>query len=139
MAGVPQIEVTFTIDANGIVNVNAKDLKTGKAQEITIEASSNMSEAELQSAIRDAEQYATEDAQFRKDQEAQGKLQTLILRVEEMERVALKNKDKERFKKYREVFKEPLKGARKALNGKDTAAIRDAAADLERLITELEE
>jgi molecular chaperone DnaK len=138
MAGVPQIEVTFTIDANGIVNVSAKDLKTGKAQEITIESSSNMSEAELQAAIRDAEQYAAEDAQFRKDQEARGKLQALVLRVEEMERAAIKNKDKERFKKYRETFKEPLKAAKKAAHGKDAAAIHAAAADLERLITELE-
>jgi molecular chaperone DnaK len=138
MAGVPQIEVTFTIDANGIVNVSAKDLKTGKAQEITIESSSNMSEAELQAAIHDAEQYAAEDAQFRKDQEVRGKLQTLILRAEEMERAAIKNKDKERFKKYREVFKEPLKRAKKSLNGKDSSAIHNAAADLETLITELE-
>jgi molecular chaperone DnaK len=138
MAGVPQIEVTFTIDANGIVNVSARDLKTGKAQEITIEASSNMSEAELQSAIRNAEQYAAEDAQFRKDQEARGKLEALILRAEELERTAVKNKDKERFKKYREVFREPLKMAKKAVNGKDAAAIRDAAADLETCITELE-
>jgi molecular chaperone DnaK len=138
MAGVPQIEVTFTVDANGIVNVSAKDLKTGKAQEITIEASSNMSEAELQAATRDAEQYAAEDAQFREDQEVRGKLQALVLRAEEMERTAVKNKDKERFKKYRETFKEPLKAAKKAANGKDAAAIRDAAADLERLITELE-
>jgi molecular chaperone DnaK len=55
-----------------------------------------------------------------------------------MERAAVKNKDKERFKKYRETFKEPLKGAKKALNGKDPAAIHNAIADLETLITELE-
>jgi molecular chaperone DnaK len=138
MAGVPQIEVTFTIDTNGIVNVSAKDLKTGKAQEITIEASSNMSETELQSAIHDAEQYAAEDEQFRKDQEIKGKLQTLILRAEEMERTAVKNKDKERFKKYREAFREPLKAAKKALNSKDTAAINTAIAELEGLFTMLE-
>jgi molecular chaperone DnaK len=61
LRGVPQIEVTFTIDANGIVNVGAKDLKTGKAQEITIEASSNMSDADIQKAIADARQHASED------------------------------------------------------------------------------
>jgi molecular chaperone DnaK (HSP70) len=70
--------------------------------------------------------------------EARGKLQTLILRAEELERTATKNKDKERFKKYREALKEPLRAAKKAANGKDAAAIRDTAADLERLITELE-
>jgi hypothetical protein len=58
-----------------------------------------MSEAELQSAIHDAEQYAAEDALFHKGQEAQGKIQTLILRVENVEREAVKNKDKERLGK----------------------------------------
>jgi molecular chaperone DnaK len=65
LRGVPQIEVTFSIDANGIVSVGAKDLKTGKAQEITIEASSNMSEEDIQKAIRDARQYTAEDKKFR--------------------------------------------------------------------------
>ncbi|MDR0878789.1 MAG: molecular chaperone DnaK [Treponema sp.] len=134
MAGVPQIEVTFTIDANGIVNVSAKDLKTGKAQEITIEASSNMSDAEIQAAKHDAEQYAAEDAQFRKDQEVHGKLQTLIMRAEELERETIKNKDKEKFKKYRETFKEPIKKAKKALNSKDTGTIHTAIAELEAAI-----
>jgi molecular chaperone DnaK (HSP70) len=138
MAGVPQIEVTFTIDANGIVNVSAKDLKTGKAQDITIEASSNMSDAELQSAIHDAERYAAEDAQFREDRAARGKLQALIVRAEEMERAAVKNKDKEHFKKYRETFKGLVKDAKKALNGKDAAAVHNAVAGLEALVAEIE-
>lgn len=63
MAGVPQIEVTFDIDANGIVNVSAKDLGTGKEQSITITASSNLSEEEIQKAVRDAQMYEHEDAQ----------------------------------------------------------------------------
>jgi molecular chaperone DnaK len=138
MAGVPQIEVTFTIDANGIVNVSAKDLRTGKAQDITIEASSNMSDAELQSAIHDAERYAAEDTQFREDREARGKLQALILRAEELERAAVKNKDKEHFKKYREAFKGPVKDAKKALSGKESATVHNAVAGLEALIAEIE-
>jgi molecular chaperone DnaK len=138
MAGVPQIEVTFTIDANGIVNVSAKDLKTGKAQDITIEASSNMSDAELQSAIHDAERYAAEDAQFREDREARGKLQALIARAEEMERAAVKNKDKEHFRRHREAFKGPVKDAKKALSGKESAAVHNAVAGLEALIAEIE-
>ncbi len=60
-AGVPQIEVTFDIDANGILQVSAKDLDTGKAQSITITESGNMSEAEIERAIRDAEEYAAQD------------------------------------------------------------------------------
>lgn len=65
-AGVPQIEVTFDIDANGILKVSAKDLDTGKAQSITITANEKMSDAEIEQAIRDAEQYAGQD-KLRKD------------------------------------------------------------------------
>ena len=60
-AGVPQIEVTFDIDANGILTVSAKDLDTGKQQSITIDDSERMSDAEIDQAIRDAEQYAAQD------------------------------------------------------------------------------
>ena len=60
--GVPQIEVSFDIDANGIVNVSARDLGTGKAQAITIEASSSLSDEEIERAIRDAKRYQAEDA-----------------------------------------------------------------------------
>ena len=60
--GVPQIEVTFDIDANGIVNVSAKDLGTGKEQHITITSSSNMSKDDIEKAVKEAEQYAAEDA-----------------------------------------------------------------------------
>ena len=62
MRGVPQIEVTFAIDANGIVNVSAKDLQTGRAQDITITGTSNMSQADIDRAVREARQYAAEDA-----------------------------------------------------------------------------
>jgi molecular chaperone DnaK len=65
MQGAPQIEVTFSIDANGIVNVSARDLDTGKQQEITIAGSSNLSQGEIDQAIRDAQRYAEEDAQRR--------------------------------------------------------------------------
>jgi molecular chaperone DnaK len=65
--GVPQIEVTFDIDANGIVNVSAKDLATGKEANITITASSNLSKEDIDKAVREAEQYAAED-KARKDE-----------------------------------------------------------------------
>ncbi|MBR6826462.1 MAG: Hsp70 family protein, partial [Oscillospiraceae bacterium] len=65
--GVPQIEVTFNIDANGIVNVSAKDLGTGKEQNITITASSNLSQEDIDKAVKEAEQYAAED-KARKDE-----------------------------------------------------------------------
>ena len=59
--GVPQIEVTFDIDANGIVNVSAKDLGTGKEQNITITSSTNLSKDDIEKAVKEAEQYAAED------------------------------------------------------------------------------
>ena len=62
MRGVPQIEVTFDIDANGIVNVSAKDLASGNMQSITIENTSNMSDADIERAIREAKQYESQDA-----------------------------------------------------------------------------
>ena len=70
MRGVPQIEVTFAIDANGIVNVSARDLATGSAQDITITATSNMSQAEIDRAVREAQQYAAEDARAKAAAEA---------------------------------------------------------------------
>ena len=68
--GVPQIEVTFDIDANGIVNVSAKDLGTGKEQKITITASSNLSQEEIDKAMREAEQFAAEDKKRKEEVDA---------------------------------------------------------------------
>ena len=66
MAGVPQIEVSFDIDANGIVNVTARDLDTGKRQEISITASSNLSAGELERAKEDNQKFLLEDGKFKK-------------------------------------------------------------------------
>ncbi len=131
LAGVPQIEVTFSIDVNGIVNVGAKDLKTGKAQEITIEASSNLSDEEIQKAIRDAQQYAAEDEKFRQETEVQGRLQSLLLRAEEVQRQAAKRKDKQALKETREALKEPVKAAKRALRSKNTDTMISACDALE--------
>ena len=131
MAGVPQIEVTFNIDTNGIVNVAAKDLKTGKAQEITIEASSNMSDEDIQVAIRDARQYAAEDDQFRREAEVREELQRLILQAEQVQQQAAKNKDKQAVKAARDALKEPIKAARKALNSKNADQMISAKDTLE--------
>ena len=82
-AGVPQIEVTFDIDANGIVNVSAKDLGTGKQKQITITASSNLSEDEIQRAIHDAEAYAGEDTSRREKLDALNAAQAQMLAAEQ--------------------------------------------------------
>ena len=80
--GVPQIEVTFDIDANGIVNVSAKDLGTNKEQKITITASTNLSEDEINKAVKEAEQYAEEDKKKREVVDTRNNLDAMILNIE---------------------------------------------------------
>ena len=134
MAGVPQIEVTFTIDANGIVNVGAKDLKTGKAQEITIEASSNMSDEDIQKAIRDAQQYAAEDNKFRREAEVRGRLQSLLLQAEEVQKQARKSKDRQAVKGIKETLNEPIKTAKRAISSKNVEDMISACDALEAAV-----
>ncbi|MDE6274061.1 MAG: molecular chaperone DnaK, partial [Clostridiales bacterium] len=81
--GIPQIEVTFDVDANGIVHVEAKDLNTGKSTDITITSSTNLSEDEINKAVKDAEQYAEEDKKRKQKVEAHNKLDGLIFSVEQ--------------------------------------------------------
>ncbi|MBR7074474.1 MAG: Hsp70 family protein, partial [Oscillospiraceae bacterium] len=80
--GVPQIEVTFDIDANGIVNVSAKDLGTGQEQHITITASSNMSKEDIDKAVKEAEQYAAEDAKTKEKVEIRNQADQLLYQSE---------------------------------------------------------
>ena len=82
-AGVPQIEVTFNIDTNGILKVSAKDLDTGKEQSITITANEKMSDDEIEQAIRDAEQYAAQDKQYRDALTLCGEAQVLLASTEQ--------------------------------------------------------
>ena len=90
MQGVSQIEVTFDIDANGIVKVSAKDLGTGKAQEITITSSSNMSESDIQKAMAEAARFEAEDNARREAQKTVNEAQTVAYKVE----MALHDKEK---------------------------------------------
>ena len=78
----PQIEVTFDIDANGIVHVSAKDLGTGNSQNITITASSNLSEEDIDKAVRDAEQFAQEDKQHKEEVEVKNNADSLVYQTE---------------------------------------------------------
>ena len=82
--GIPQIEVSFDIDANGIVNVSAKDLGTGKEQHITISSSSNMSKEDIDKAVREAEQYAAEDKKRREEVDAKNAAENLCYTVEKL-------------------------------------------------------
>ena len=80
--GVPQIEVTFDIDANGIVHVSAKDLGTGKEQSITITASTNMSKDDIDKAVKDAEQYAAEDKKRREEVDVRNNADQMVFQTE---------------------------------------------------------
>lgn len=135
MAGVPQIEVTFNIDANGIVNVSARDQKTGKAQEITIESSENMSQAEIEKAMEDARRYAGEDENIRSMSETKSRLNTLILQANELQKQLLKT-DKAKGKEAKKDLARPMKDAAKALKGKTTTLdeLNRCAMELERVM-----
>src|SRR5215218_3995796 len=82
--GIPQVEVTFDIDANGIMNVSAKDLGTGKEQKITITSSSGLSKDDVEKLVRDAESHAEEDKKRREEIEAKNQLDSLVYNVEKM-------------------------------------------------------
>ncbi|MCD7860250.1 MAG: molecular chaperone DnaK [Firmicutes bacterium] len=125
--GVPQIEVTFSIDANGIVNVSAKDLDTGKQQAITIQGSSNMSREDVERAVREAQQYAQEDSRTKDEATAKDNLDQMIFRAESTK----KQLDKERRKELEEV----LKRAKKASRQKDTQQMMRCTAELESLLS----
>ena len=84
MRGVPQIEVTFDIDANGIVNVSAKDLGTGREQKITISSSTNMSKDDIDKAVKEAEQYAAEDKKRREEVDAKNEAENLAYQAEKL-------------------------------------------------------
>ncbi|MDR2354884.1 MAG: Hsp70 family protein, partial [Clostridiales Family XIII bacterium] len=82
--GIPQIEVTFDIDANGIVNVSAKDMGTGKEQRITITSSTKLSDEEIKAKVKEAEQYAAEDRQRKEEIDAKNQAETLVYETEKV-------------------------------------------------------
>lgn len=121
--GVPQIEVTFSIDANGIVNVSAKDLDTGKHQEITLTQSSNMSSTEIDKAIRDAEHYAAEDAKRKKTTELNNRAEALGYQAKAAAK-KLTGEDKARIDGLRKRLEEARKRG-------DESALAAACEELE--------
>jgi molecular chaperone DnaK len=100
-AGVPQIEVTFDIDANGILKVSAKDLDTAKEQSITISADDRMSDAEIEQAMRDAQQYAGQDALRREAMDLNSEAQTLLAKTNQAVKKAGKQIEKEEKKQIK--------------------------------------
>ena len=124
--GIPQIEVTFNIDANGIVHVSAKDLGTGNEQNITITASTNLSEDEINKAVQEAERFANEDKKRKEEVETRNQADSLVYQTEKtVKDMGDKISEADKAKINSEV--ENLKSA---LNGTDTAAIKAATEKL---------
>jgi molecular chaperone DnaK len=124
--GVPQIEVTFDIDANGIVHVAAKDLGTGKEQSIKITASSGLSEEEIKKMVRDAEAHSADDKKRKETVEARNQLDSLIYSTEK----SLKEYGSDLDANVKENIEVALKKAKEALEGQDADAMRKAAEQL---------
>ncbi len=124
--GIPQIEVTFDIDANGIVHVSAKDLGTGKEQSMTITGGSALPRDDIDKMVRDAEQYAEEDRKRREEAETRNQGETLVYSTE---RFLAENGDKVDATVKADV-EEKLSTLRGAVGGTDITAIREATAEL---------
>jgi molecular chaperone DnaK len=130
--GMPQVEVTFDIDANGILHVAAKDKTTGKEQKIRIEASSGLSDNDIDKMVKDAEKYAAEDKQRREEIDTRNRLDSMTYEVEKnskewSDRLSADNKSK---------LEAAVERARKALRGDDMGEIRSAQEELTRVYSE---
>jgi molecular chaperone DnaK len=123
--GVPQIEVTFDIDANGILNVNAKDVATGKDTRITITSSSGLSKDEVERMAKDAEAHATEDKEKREEIEARNSLDGMVYNIEKM----LKDSGEKVQAADKSEVESALADAKKTLEGSPSVAEMRAAND----------
>ncbi len=135
--GIPQIEVTFDIDANGIVHVTAKDLGTQKAADITITSSTNLSEEDIQKAVKEAEMYEAEDKKRKEAVENKNKLDSLIFQVEK----TVKDSGDKLSEEDKTTVENAVKEAKEALNSDDndkiTAATEKLSKDIEPVFTKL--
>ena len=126
--GIPQIEVSFDIDANGIVNVSAKDLGTGSEQNITITASANLSNDDIEKAVKEAEQYAEEDAKRKEEVDIRNQADQLVY---QSEKTIDEMGDKIEADDKQSIESE-IEKVKTALNGTDTQAIKEAVELLEK-------
>ncbi len=130
--GMPQIEVTFDIDANGILHVTAKDKTTGKEQKIRIEASSGISDADIDRMVKDAEKFAAEDKKRREEIDTRNRLDSMTYEVEKNS----KEWSDRLSADHRTKLEAAVERARKALRGDDMAEIRSAQEELTRVYGE---
>ena len=126
--GVPQIEVTFDIDANGIVNVSAKDLGTGVEQHITITSSTNMSKEDVDKAVRDAEQFAAEDAKRKEEVDTRNEADQMVYQTEKI----LDEMGGKLDGGDKSAIDSALNRVKDALKGTDTQAIKNATEELKK-------
>ena len=133
--GVPQIEVTFDIDANGIVHVSAKDMATGNEQNVAITASTNLSDEDIEKAVKDAEAHASEDKKKKEEIEVRNNAESLIYNSEKtMTELGDKVSGEEKTKVQTEID-----NVKKALEGNDTEKIKQATEGLTQVFYKLSE
>ena len=133
MRGIPQIEVTFDIDKNGIVNVSAKDLGTGKEQKITITSSTNMSKEDIDKAVKEAEQYAAEDKKRREEVDAKNEAENLVY---QSEKLVSENGDKI-AEADKTAINTKIAALKEALSKNDTGMITAAKDDLQKTLYDI--
>ncbi len=124
--GVPQIEVTFDIDANGIVNVSAKDLGTGREQHITVTSSSNLSKDDIEKAVREAEQYAAEDSKRKEEIDTRNHADQMVYQTEK----TLSEMGDKLDPSDKSMIESEVEKVKEALKGTDYAAIKSATESL---------
>ena len=124
--GVPQIEVTFDIDANGIVHVSAKDMATGNSQQVSITASTNLTDEDIEKAVKDAEAHASEDKKKKEEIEARNNAESLVYNCQKtVDELGDKISSEEKAKAETEIA-----NVKKALEGSDVEAIKSATEKL---------
>ncbi|NLT15672.1 MAG: molecular chaperone DnaK [Clostridiales bacterium] len=133
--GVPQIEVTFDIDANGIANVSAKDLGTGKEQHITITSSSNLSKDDIAKAVKEAEQYAKEDAQRKDEVDTRNHADQLVYQSEK----ALADAGEKINESDKKTIEDAIAKVKTALSGTDLQSIKSATDELQKAFYDVSE
>jgi len=126
--GVPQVEVTFDIDANGILNVSARDKATGKEQRVVIQSSSGLSEAEIQRMVRDAETHAAEDARRREEIEVRNQADTMHYQAEKL----LRDQGAQLPEQVRSQVAERSAALQRALDAGDVSGMRQAMQELQQ-------
>ena len=131
--GVPQIEVTFDIDANGIVNVSAKDLGTNKEQKITITASSNLSEDEINKAVKEAEMHAEEDKKHREYIETKNQADNLVYTMEK----TLKENGDKISEEDKTKLEQAIEKAKKDFESTETEDLRKGMEELSKVSNEV--